>query len=72
MKPGDPIIVLLDGRSHPLLAGTTLAEMVAQLGHAPAAVATAINGIFVPRAQRDERLLANADAVLLFKPIVGG
>ena len=53
------------------LLGTTLAALVASLGHAPAAVSTAVNGDFVPRGQR-ERPLAVSDVVLLFQPIVGG
>jgi sulfur carrier protein len=49
----------------------TLAELVQRLGHAPEGVGTALNGHFVSRAQRG-RLLQPGDAVLLFKPIVGG
>ncbi len=63
--------ILLDGRPTPVAPGTTLAALVASLGHQPAAVSTAVNGDFVPRAQR-ERPLAPGDAVLLFQPIVGG
>jgi sulfur carrier protein len=49
----------------------TLAELVQRLGHAPEGVGTALNGRFVPRTQRDHPLQPG-DAVLLFKPIVGG
>lgn len=66
------ITVLLDGRPQELPAGTSLAALLERLGHAPAAVATAVNGSFVARARRDQRLLQPGDAVLLFQPIVGG
>lgn len=65
------IEILLDGQTTLVAAGTTLAALVASLGHAPAAVSTAVNGDFVPRALRDRPLVAG-DAVLLFQPIVGG
>jgi len=66
------ITVTLDGQPHSLPVGTTLACLVALLGHPPAGVSTALNGVFVPRGQRDDRVLAESDAVLLFQPIVGG
>lgn len=69
--PTETIEILLDGQPRPVAAGTTLAALVASLGHAPAAVSTAVNGDFVPRGQR-ERPLAVSDVVLLFQPIVGG
>lgn len=72
MKAADAITVVLDGQPQLLPAGTTLAGLVALLGHAPAGVSTAVNGVFVPRAQRDHRALVDADALLLFQPIVGG
>ena len=66
------ITIQLDGQPRQLPAGTSLAALVAQIGHAPEAVSSAVNGDFVPRGQRAERLLAQGDAVLLFQPIVGG
>lgn len=62
----------LDGRPHAVPAGTTLAALVASLGHAPSAVGTAVNGAFVARAERESRALQPGDAVLLFQPITGG
>ena len=64
--------LLLDGRPHPVAAGTTLAVLLDELGHPPPSIATAVNGSFVPRSERAARVLARGDAVLLFKPIVGG
>ena len=65
------ITIQLDGQPRQLPAGTSLAALVAQIGHAPEAVSTAVNGEFVARHAR-ERALAEGDAVLLFQPIVGG
>lgn len=65
------ISIRLDGKPHALAQGTTLAQLVAALGHEPQAVSTAVNGEFVARAGR-ERVLVEGDQVLLFQPIVGG
>jgi sulfur carrier protein len=66
------ILIQLDGASRMLALGTSLAALVHELGHAPASVGTAVNGHFVARAQRHDRLLQAGDEVLLFQPIVGG
>jgi sulfur carrier protein len=66
------ITIALDGQPRRLPAGTTLAALVEQLGHAPERAGTAVNGDFVARGQRAARVLAEGDAVLLFQPIVGG
>lgn len=65
------LMIQLDGAAHAVAAGTTLAQLVAALGHEEKAVSTAVNGEFVARSAR-ERLLAEGDLVLLFQPIVGG
>jgi sulfur carrier protein len=64
--------VRLDGRDHVVPVGTTLAALVASLGHTPQAVGTAISGRFVPRDARTGHVLQPGDEVLLFQPIVGG
>lgn len=66
------VIVELDGRPHPMPAGATLAELVDALGHAAAAIGTAVNGEFVARGRRAAHVLQPGDQVLLFQPIVGG
>ena len=71
-RPTPTVTVLLDGEPHVLTAGAGLAELVAQLGHAPNAVSTAVNGHFVARSRRATCALQDGDAVLLFQPIVGG
>lgn len=72
MNTATQITIRLDGKPHPLAAGTTLAQLVEALGHGEQAVSTAVNGEFVARAQRSVRRLADGDLVLLFQPIVGG
>lgn len=66
------ITVQLDGLPYALPAGSTLATLLASLKQAPEAVGTAVNGLFVARAARAGLVLHPGDAVLLFKPIVGG
>ncbi len=63
--------IQLDGQPRLLTAGTTLAQLVAAVGHEEKAVSTAVNGEFVARGAR-ERVLVAGDVVLLFQPIVGG
>ena len=66
------IEIRLNGKTHQLEAGTTLAALVESLGQTPAALATAVNGDFVPRAQRQACRLQPGDAVTTFQPITGG
>jgi sulfur carrier protein len=66
------ITIQLDGRPHNVPDHTTLAALVDALGHAPNAVGTAVDGVFVPRGQRIEFTLREGVTVLLFQPIVGG
>lgn len=68
----DTIELLLDNRAHRVPRGTTLADLVTQLGHDPARVATSVNGDFVPRAERAARMLDAKDKVVFFQAIVGG
>ena len=66
------VIVSLDGQAHAVPAGCSLEALLASLQHPPSAVTTAVNGCFVPRAERERCVLQEGDAVLLFQPIVGG
>ena len=52
--------------------GATLATLVASLDKPPAALATAVNGDFVPREQRGQCVLRDGDVVMTFEPITGG
>jgi sulfur carrier protein len=66
------IALTLDGKPHTVPANSNLAALVDSLGQPPNKVSTAINGLFVPRGQREACMLHEGDAVLLFQPIVGG
>lgn len=66
------ITVRLDDRAVSIGAGSTLAQLLAQERREPEAVATALNGRFVPRAARETTALRDGDTVLFFQPIVGG
>ena len=72
MKREAMISLRLDGKPFNVPDGTTLADLVALLGHAPNAVTTAIGGAFVARSDRAAQPLQAGDEVLLFQPIVGG
>jgi sulfur carrier protein len=62
----------LNDRVLPHRPGLTLADLLAEQGLDPAAVATAVNGEFVPRPARAQTLLREGDVVLTFQAIVGG
>jgi sulfur carrier protein len=64
--------IQLDGQVHSVPSGSSLADLVAALGHADQAVATAVNQSFVARSQRAQTVLRGGDQVMLFQPIVGG
>ena len=53
-------------------AARTLAELVAEQGFAEAAVATALNGDFVPRQSRSETKLDADDKIEIVAPRQGG
>jgi len=66
------IEIRLNGKPRQIDEGTTLAALVEGLGLTPSALATAVNGQFVPRPQRSDCNLQPADAVTTFQPITGG
>ncbi len=66
------IAITLNGERRELAPGATLADLVASLGQAPQALATAVNGDFVAREARTQRVLRDGDAVFTFQPITGG
>jgi sulfur carrier protein len=52
--------------------GEHVAALLERLGTPPEAVATALNGCFVARAQRAATPLAPGDVLTVFRPIGGG
>ena len=64
--------IRLNEQTLPWTEGLTLSNLLSAQGVNPSQVATAINGTFIPRAQRDATMLQPGDTVLLFQPIVGG
>ena len=68
----EAITIQLENGSRSLAAGSSLADLVADLGHEEKAVSTAVNGQFVARSQRSATLLQGGDTVLIFQAIVGG
>ena len=52
--------------------GTTLAGLVAPPDKGGAALATGVNGDFVPRDLREQCRLNDGDVVMTFEPITGG
>ncbi len=64
--------VFVNGASHDCPEGSTLADLLAQLEVAPASCATAVNGQFVARQSRQDRVLIANDQIMTFAPITGG
>lgn len=64
--------ITVNGEPRAIAEDTTLADLVAALGQAPQALATAVNGEFVPRDARSGVRLQDGDAVFTFQPITGG
>lgn len=66
------ILITVNGESQSVAAGTHLAAVIANAQLAAEAVATAVNGEFVPRNDRASRELLAGDAVFTFQAITGG
>jgi sulfur carrier protein len=64
--------ITLNGEPVGIEAGFTLADLIASLQEPPQALATAVNGQFVPREARAQCVLRDNDAVFTFQPITGG
>jgi sulfur carrier protein len=62
----------LNHQPQPWREGLSVAALLAEQGRAPDAVATALNGAFLPRARRDAALIQPGDELTLIQPITGG
>jgi sulfur carrier protein len=65
------IAILVNGAPQ-VTTARTLAHWVEQQGQLPQAVATALNGQFVPRNLRATQTLSDGDTIITFQPIEGG
>jgi sulfur carrier protein len=64
--------VTLNGEPREIGSGATLADLIATVAEQPQALATAVNGEFVPRDARPQLQLRDGDAVFTFQAITGG
>lgn len=64
--------VFVNGTAHDCGPSCSLAGLLEQLGIDPKTCATAVNGAFIARAQRADRMLSANDQVMTFEPITGG
>jgi sulfur carrier protein len=71
LQVGQAIEIVVNGEPARTPA-RTLAELLALLGHADGAVATALNGDFVARAARAGTALSPGDRVEIVSPRQGG
>ena len=62
----------LNEQTLPWREGLTLAALLGEQQVNAEQVATAVNGAFVPRTQREATVLQPGDTVLTFQAIVGG
>jgi sulfur carrier protein len=66
------INITINGEARAMPSGISLASLIASLDQTPQALATAVNQNFVPRTEREKRVLVDGDAVFTFQPITGG
>lgn len=66
------IQIQLNGAARELPAGTTVASLIEQLGHAGRRVAVEVNREIVPRSRHAEHALVDGDVVELVHALGGG
>lgn len=67
-----PLQVMLNGEAVQLPYAATLAQLLDSRQLDPLTHATAVNGQFVARGQRETCLLQQGDTIMCFQAIVGG
>ena len=72
MNPIEHILITVNGEQQSVPLGTSMADVITHAQLAAEAVATAVNGEFVPRNDRVTRALLAGDAVFTFQAITGG
>ena len=68
----ETIEILFNGEPKRVAQGATVADVLAAMDDAPAAVATAVDGEFIARSARAGRMLQAGQALFVFQPITGG
>jgi sulfur carrier protein len=69
--PGWNMKIVLNGATCEITA-TRLDQALIELGYTDASIATAINGMFVPKSQRPKKVLDDGDRVEIVAPMQGG
>jgi len=64
--------VFVDQKPIDVAPQTTLAQIITQLDLAPEQIATALNGQFIARQNREQHVLQANDNIMVFQAIVGG
>ena len=64
--------IILNGQPHECVAGSTLAALLAETGHAQRRVAVEVNREVVPRSQQIRKALAEGDRVEIIHAVGGG
>jgi len=72
MSSSEPVHITINGTPRELAAGSTVGDLLAQLGLRPEVVAVEINRELAPRSTRAARTLAEGDAVELVTLVGGG
>jgi thiamine biosynthesis protein ThiS len=72
VPPASVYQISLNGNFYPVAPKTTLAEFMAGVPNVSVDLATAVNGEFVSRSQRQRHELHHGDEVTTFQLIVGG
>ncbi|SLN34315.1 sulfur carrier protein ThiS [Roseovarius albus] len=63
--------IIVNAQPHEV-TGQTLAEILLELGYDSPALATAMNGSFVPRTAREATTLNSGDQIEILAPMQGG
>lgn len=66
------LTILLNGEVHRSAEGTSVGELLAELGRHPRTVAVELNGRILPRQEYDSTLLSDADRVEVVGFVQGG
>ena len=63
--------VVLNGDAREI-AAANLDQALSELGYTDGSFATAVNGMFIPKAQRRDKLLGDGDRIEVVAPMQGG